>query len=202
MSNVTDPNESEDIRVLRTQAGEATANAARAEAAERRIAFLEAGVDTTSDIGVLFVDAYKGELTTDAIVAAATKVNALRPAPVAATPPAGEGQTPPATPPATPTQTYNPVEAAMQQLAQQGVQGEIPGGARTPDPDPDPVEHGFEEFTRSMQAGRRREDAATHVLFGVLEAAGKGDPRVLFDPERDRQGTFRNIKVPNTTMGL
>lgn len=189
---ITDP---DDIRVLRERAANAETADARATQAERRLAFLEVGVDSTSPVGQLFIDGYKGELTPEAITEAAAKVGAMRQAPA----PADPGAPNPTKPV---TQTYNAVEAAMQQLVQSGVQGEIPGGAKPPEADPDPVEHSFEDFTASMLAGRRREDAATHVLFGIMEAAAKGDKRVIFDKERDRNGTTRNIKLPNPVMGL
>ena len=191
--------EPEDIRVLRENAANAQVNEARAIAAERRIAFLEAGVDTTSDIGQLFVAAYPGELTADAIQEAAARVGALR---QATPPPAVEGQPGQAPPTQQQGQNYDPVEAALQTLARNGTQGEIPGGAPTPPVDPDPIERGYEAYTADVNAGRRREDAATHVLFGILEAAGKGDARVLFDPARDREGTKRKIVTPNSVMGL
>ena len=44
----------------------ATANARLAEV-ERKAALLEAGVDTKSPLGSLFADAYKGDLTSEAI---------------------------------------------------------------------------------------------------------------------------------------
>jgi hypothetical protein len=192
----TDPQGHEDIRVLREQAANSAANEERAAQAERRLAFLEAGVDSSTAVGQLFIDGYKGELDPNAITEAADKVGALRQAPE---PPAVPTEGQPNQPPGN---NYSTLEAAAQMLAQNGVQGDVPGGARVPDPDPDPIERGFENYTKDVMAGRRRDDAATHVVFGILEAAAKGDERVLFDKDRDRNGTTRKIVVPNTTMGL
>ena len=62
------------------QAATATA---RAEAAERREALREAGVDLSSELGKFFADSYKGESTADAIKEAAGKIGLI---PVSQTP--------------------------------------------------------------------------------------------------------------------
>lgn len=62
------------------QAAQATA---RAEAAERREALREAGVDLTSELGKFFADSYKGDSTAEAIKEAAGKIGLI---PVSQTP--------------------------------------------------------------------------------------------------------------------
>jgi hypothetical protein len=62
--------ESNDIRSLRRKARAADADRARAEAAERQLALVQAKVDTTSPVGAMFARDYKGDLTIEAIQSA------------------------------------------------------------------------------------------------------------------------------------
>jgi hypothetical protein len=63
------PAESEVIRAVRESERKAQE---RAEQAERRLAFVEAGVDVTTPVGTGFSKTYEGELTPEAIRAAAS----------------------------------------------------------------------------------------------------------------------------------
>lgn len=67
------------IRDLESRAAGADDATARAEAAERRLAFAEAGIDLSSDDERVrfFVEGYRGELTTEAIRAKATTLGVL-----------------------------------------------------------------------------------------------------------------------------
>lgn len=65
-----EPRGMREVRAAEERASKRASEAeARAEAAERRAAFLEAGVDTTSKLGQMFANAYAGELDTEAIKA-------------------------------------------------------------------------------------------------------------------------------------
>lgn len=57
-----------ELEALRAQAANAEANAS----AQRELAFVKAGIDTSSKLGSMFVRTYEGELTADAIKAEAT----------------------------------------------------------------------------------------------------------------------------------
>lgn len=60
---------------------------AEAEEARRKLALIEAGIDLKSPTGQLFADAYKGELSPDAITEAAQRYGVIAPpAPVTAPP--------------------------------------------------------------------------------------------------------------------
>lgn len=58
----------------------------RAAAAERKLAFVEAGVDYASGTGSLLYKSYDGEMTSDAVKAAALEFGVLRPEPEATGP--------------------------------------------------------------------------------------------------------------------
>jgi hypothetical protein len=64
-------------------------------------------------------------------------------------------------------------------------------GLVDPSADPDagrhPGELGLQRFHEAVRGGRRHEDAAAHVINRLIDAANKGDARVLdCSAERDR----------------
>lgn len=61
------------MKQLETELAEVRAKAAEAEAAQRKLAFIEAGVDVNTPTGKLFAKAYDGEFSLDAVKAAATE---------------------------------------------------------------------------------------------------------------------------------
>lgn len=61
------------MKQLETELAEVRAKAAEAEAAQRKLAFIEAGIDVNSPTGKLFAKAYDGEFSLDAVKAAATE---------------------------------------------------------------------------------------------------------------------------------
>jgi hypothetical protein len=61
------------MKQLETELAEVRAKAAEAEAAQRKLAFIEAGVDINTPTGKLFAKAYDGEFSLDAVKAAATE---------------------------------------------------------------------------------------------------------------------------------
>ena len=65
---------SDNIRDLRQAADEGRKAKAEFEQAKREIAFLRAGVDTTSKLGAMFFKSYDGDLSTEAIKAEATEL--------------------------------------------------------------------------------------------------------------------------------
>jgi hypothetical protein len=191
----------DNIAALREQAQASEANRIAAESVARENAMLKAGIDVESPLGGMFLSAYKGDLTTEAIRAQAAQVGAWKDPATAPPPPADPSQTPP--PQQQPgTQTYDPVEAAMRQLAANGVASGAPGGSETPPPPPDAMKDAYEEFTGLVTRGRTREDAAIAVMGRKLQAAAAGDASVLFDAERDREGTRQDLRVPSQWMGL
>jgi hypothetical protein len=188
----------ENIAVLREQAQASEMNRLKAEATARENAMLKAHVDISTPIGQMFLSAYQGELTTEAIQAQAAEVGAWK-APAETPPPA---TTPtPQTPGQPQSQTYDATEAALRMLAQQGTAGTA-GGTETPPPPADPIKESYDEFSALVARGRTREDAAIAVIGAKMKLAAEGNPAVLYDPERDKEGTRQDLRVPQQWMGL
>ena len=73
-----EPQESPDIRQLRKKAKLADEAEARANAAERKLAIIQAGVDINSPTGKLFLKAYDGDNDTDSIQTAAQEYGVIK----------------------------------------------------------------------------------------------------------------------------
>lgn len=135
---------------------------ADADKIARENVFLRAGVDLDSELGKLMFDGYKGDLNADAVKAYAETVGAGRPA----------------TPGAT-------AEQLAEQREREGLTGDIP--PPIVEESPDPWEAGYKEFNKRVAKGATRENAAAEVFDRVIDAAARGDERVLFDSERWRE---------------
>lgn len=61
------------MKQLETELAEERARRAEAETAQRKLAFIEAGIDVNTPTGKLFAKAYDGEFSLDAVKAAATE---------------------------------------------------------------------------------------------------------------------------------
>ena len=148
-------------RELARKAKENEAAALERDAAKRELAFLKAGIDTDSPVGKLFTKAYDGELTAEAIKAAASEI--------------GLTQEAPAEPPA--EQPPSEEELHEQRLRQQLAQGTGPG--QTPPPDP---RQEAKDAVKSAKDNGDSDEKALASGFAVLrEAATRGDDRVIID---------------------
>lgn len=157
-----------DIPALREAAERGRAASKERDEAIRRLALVEAGVDSKAPVGKLFIDAYKGPLEEEAIKAAWAEV-----APTAAAPPP-----PPSEEPMPPTPTGEQLEETdARRLLTSGGAGDTPNEQ----PDPDPIEAGYTEFHQRMKQGEGRDVAAGSVFAHLFEAAGKGDERALWN---------------------
>lgn len=186
MSDNNDPNESDDIKALRVKAGGVDLANSERDQAKRELAFLRADVDETSAVGKMFMRSFDGDITdVEAIKAAALEVGAIK-------------STEPPPPPET---TFTDDEAKQRQAAQQlAAGGGAPAGQPPAKPDPDPVEAAFEVFAGAVDGGMARDKAMVPVVGAILEAAGKQDPRILYDKNRDRGQEKRKIAVPGRTL--
>ncbi len=157
----------EDAKAQRELARQAKANAdaaERATIAERKLAFIEAGIDSKNPIAELFVDAYKGDLTAEAIKTAAAKYPGLLGV--------GEQQEQQQE-----EQKPTDEELAEQRLRQQLATGQAPGQG----PKPDPRDEAVEIIEQARKQGVS-EDKALALGFGrIRQAAYEGDERVIVD---------------------
>lgn len=151
----------ESPRALRDAAERGKQAARERDELVRKVAFLEAGIDTKTPIGQMFSKAYDGELTAEAITNAAKEVGVLK----AET----EEQPPPG-----PAITENERQQSQERMAISG-DSQAPG----PDPEPDPRVQGMKEFREAIANGQPREDAAGAWYGKVINAAANGDDRVI-----------------------
>lgn len=132
----------------------------RAAVAERRAAFLEAGVDVNSATGKLLVKGYDGPIEVEAI---RTEWQSLTPA--------------------APTDSDEPTPEELQAA---NARRTLAAGndAAPPVPAEDPYTAAMGVYQQSRDAGHRIEYAEASYVAKLFEAANAGDPRV--DPRRHR----------------
>lgn len=129
------------------------------------------GVDLSTPLAAMFLEGYKGELTTDAIKAAAESVGVL----AAPEPPA----------PAAPTADQLQEQATRDALAA-GTPGVIPPATQQElDEQKDPIEEGWEQFNKARRSGLPREQASAQLVDRMVAGAVQGRPgsRVTYTPE-------------------
>ena len=148
------------IKELRDAADRGKEAIAERDLLKREVAFMKAGVDTDSKAGQLLFKAYDGELDTDSIKSEWQEL-APSPDPVAEPEPAKEVI----------TETDVKVMEERKVLADESVSVEATTQS--------PYEQGFQEFKTAYDAGMSKEDSAARYVHTVLEAAGKGDERVI-----------------------
>ena len=127
---------------------------------KREVAFMKAGVDTDSKAGQLLFKAYDGELETESIRAEWQEL-APTPTPVVEPEPAQE--------------TVNEADTRVADQRQALAEDSISVEATTPSP----YDQGFQEFKTAWDSGKPKDEAAAKFVHTVLEAAGKGDERVI-----------------------
>lgn len=159
-NEVTLPEETPAIAAAREAADR---NAARADGLERELALTKAlptGATETA-LGKMFADSYKGEMTNEAIQAAAAEVGLVQP--VVETPP-------------------TELEDAAAQAARAGLQSGAVPPTEPLDPElaEDPTEFGLQKFHEAMRNGATAENASAHYFDRIAGAANRGDERVLW----------------------
>ncbi len=169
----SDPNagegeEPKHIKDLRDKASTGAAALDENANLKKEMAFMRAGIDTSSKPAQAMIQGYSGELTADAIKAEAVDWN-LGPA---ATPPEGDGTEP--------VNQYdaNSPEFQHQQAAQQA------GGTPAPIPDApirDGHEQALDDFKKHRTDGMSMKDATTVAFGDVIRAGLEGRPGARFD---------------------
>jgi hypothetical protein len=161
--------ESEGIKNLRAKAAKADDAEARAAQAERKLAFVEAGIPLSSKPAQAFLNSYSGEMTPEAIKAEATEWGLIQ-ADDAPPPPKFDDETP---------------ERKFQQQRDQLDAGGVP--------DPDASSHkggvdaALEGFAKAREAGVSPADAVNDAFGAVIKAAAMGDSQAVFDTAKWQQ---------------
>lgn len=133
---------------------------------QRENAMLRAGIDLDSPLGAMFARAYEGELTKEAIVAAATEVGAI-----------GQAAPPPGS------------EITDDERRQMDERAGAAAGAQPPTDashEPPPRERALKEGFDAIDHGATNEEALMAGLDVLATAAIGGDERTTFDPNRER----------------
>ena len=153
-----------DIRDFRAAKDEAAEARRQADQARRELAFLKAGIDTESGPGKWFAKAYDGDLTVEAIKAAAEADGIGAP---------------------TPPEPAPQVQIPEDERAQTRERAALATGAEPPTgevPSPDPKRQALREFQKERDDGARLEDAGAAYFDHLFAAAYTGDKRAQFDP--------------------
>lgn len=163
MADEPNPEESEGMKKLRQRAEAAEKAEARAALAEKKIAFLEAGVPVGTKPAQALLNSYEGELTPEAIQAEAkewglTGTTTSEPAPEPE-PEAKEIITDP-------------------QSIRDGLEGS-PATSRPPDKTAH--EQAFDGFLKDREDGRSMTDATNRAFGSLIKSAAAGDRTALFD---------------------
>ena len=157
MEDELDVEDSGGIKDLREAAERGRKATQELDDIKREMAFLKAGVDTESKAGQLLFKAYDGVLETELIQAEASELGILK----------GDVQAPPQD---LPTEDVAGVQE-REALAGDSVSPEVNTQS--------PYDQGLQEFQKSYDSGRSKEDSAARFVHTVLEAAGQGDERVF-----------------------
>lgn len=161
--------ESGGVRSLREALDRANEKATRADSLERELAFVKAGIDTDSGTGKLLFKAYEGDLTPEAVKAAAVEAGILAAE--------SDGDTGAQPDPSTPTPPTGPSESAVRgAITSESVPVGKAGAA-------DMFESIYAEFKAATASGMAKDEAANQGIAAILAGAYRdNNPRFIFDP--------------------
>lgn len=142
-----------------TKLEEAAKAAKSAESLQKENLFLKTGLNTDSPLGKFFFENYKGDLTSEAVKAAATEIGLMEKVPE--NPPLNEGE--------------NKGTDERRALANNAT----PGGES---PDKDPRIVAMEKAEEIIKQGGTFEQAGAGFLSTKMQAYAKGDKRAIRDP--------------------
>jgi hypothetical protein len=151
----------ENIKKLREQAE-------AGNAAIRENAMLKAGINTETPLGKFFAESYKGDLTKEAVIAAATEIGVLE------------------------KTTTNPQVSEEERKSTQERQN-LTTGAADPSqmPTKHPREQGLENAKMLLDKGGTYEQAGAAFLTTLVKAIDEGDERAIYKKEQGSGGTQR-----------
>lgn len=154
----------EAIKNLRAANKRAEERAKAAEGAVRKLAFLEAGLNPKDNPQVeLFIKAYDGELTTEAITAEAAKYRLI-------------------------SEPVESDEVSDFEVDQSQTRARQSLGANSFDPgapvsEGDPMGNAYAEFHKLRREGATSEEASVAVLGKIFEQARNGNAKFVFDSD-------------------
>jgi len=155
------------IRAMERDAKTAREAAARADAAERKLAIVTAGIDATNPLGRFFAENYKGELTAEAIKSAYDAITSN-----------DSNEDPPPPPPATdPAASTPPPSTDFRQQLANGSQSDDGLAGQPPKK---PVRQEAVEIGRNLlKEGVTDEEAMGATFRHLVGGAIAGDPTVI-----------------------
>ncbi|NBW35717.1 MAG: hypothetical protein EBR30_12005 [Cytophagia bacterium] len=158
-------NEPDAIRNLRAANKRNEERAKAGEAAMRKLAFLEAGLDPRQNPQVeLFMKAYDGELSEEAIRSEAARYALISDAPADSSPEPD------------PSPTLDPEQTRVR-----GALGADSLDAAAPIREGDPMLNAYSEFHQLRREGATSEEASVAVLGKIFEQARSGNSKFVFD---------------------
>ena len=173
-NNVESDDAPEHIKKLRAEAEQAKVLQKELEAKERQIAFLQAGVDTSSKLGQMLMKTYDGELSAEAIKAEAIEIGLVN---------SGEQVV---------------VEEVTDEQAQyQEARNNLANGA-TARYEPDAVsaqDQAFDEYNNARREGLSTADAQDLAFASFISNAANGNPTAQFNEQawRDKSASYGHI---------
>ena len=156
--------ESAGIRNLREENKRLADEAKAGKDAQRTLAFMQAGVDTSSKVAQRLMETYDGALTAEDVSAFALELELVKP-------PADPGDEAP----------------KSQTQERRNLSAESAEPAAYEPPDVSPILQGFEEYHEARKTGTSKDDASAAIFGKILEAAANGDERTIFDPAAHRE---------------
>lgn len=174
--NNTPPEEGEGIKKLREKAEAGSAAIDENARLKREMAFMRAGIDTTTKPAQALIASYSGELEADAIKAEAAEWGLVK------------GEAPPEN-----KYDENSPERQQQEIREQtsGEPAPVP-----PPPEVNGMEKAISGYHQNRTKGMADENAQVQAFGEVIKAAAGGDKSAIFDPsawaeEQERAGHGR-----------
>lgn len=149
-----------DIKSLREKAKQADYLANTNSELERKIAILEAGIDTNSALGKLFLKSYDGKLEREEIRDAASEIGLIKMETTIEEVPIGE------------------TESTYQRVSETLKRGET---ALHEEPHMAAIDLAYKAYEQARKEGRRADDARVEGFKKIIELAAQGDSSAIFD---------------------
>lgn len=173
-NNVESDDAPEHIKKLRAEAEQAKTLQKELEAKERQIAFLQAGVDTSSKLGQMLMKTYDGEMTPEAIKAEAVEIGLVDA-----------------------TEQVVIEEVSDEQAQYQQARNNLANGATARfEPDtPSAQDQAFDEYNNARREGLSTADAQDLAFASFISNAANGNPTAQFNEQawREKSASYGHI---------